>query len=589
MGNNHPVVLDPTGLGDLGNLLAGGVGGLLEAAGKAMFGAAMLLMRLVLTLMDAFLVPDLGTLVGVLPYTLALAGVVWALLLVVQLLAAMVRRDGGLAAQTVLGTVQFVLVLSCYLTVWGLVLAAVGSLTRYLMGELLGVGSFAEYGEKTSWVRDINDGTGWLLLGLLSLFLVLPACVAWAIAGVTRALAILTLGGVSPITAAGLVSKVGAPWFWKTNRWMTAAALMPLLAVLVMGLGSQMSQAALSGAGSLDSTLAGIGAAVVGMLLFAIASACPLALFRLLAFVDPGTTSGAAFRAAVSANGGVLDALRGGGAASGAATREEAPGHGGGTAGEATAASGHRGRLDGALARLTAVNSTVMGGVAGAADRGSDALNMAGVGDAQHAYGYGVDRFSSNARRSRKAPPGESPNVMVTGPVARAAAAAPAAAGRTTPGTAAPGRSDTGDSGTGPSGTRDGSGPPRTGGGDPGDAQPQGQPGAPHEQPAARPSSGRGPGTRRARLRPANPPRREHSGRVTPRRRRRGGTPRCGSRPARAGRTCRRRRAGGTATPRGRRRGRRIRGRRGLMRRRWCSRERVCAVPAGPSTGSCSG
>ena len=50
---------------------------------------------------------------------------------------------------------------------------------------------------------------------------------------------------------------------------------------------------------------AAVGQAVIGTVLIIIGAFAPLVLFRLLAFVDPGTSSGQAFRASLDAAGGV--------------------------------------------------------------------------------------------------------------------------------------------------------------------------------------------------------------------------------------------------------------------------------------------
>ena len=54
-----------------------------------------------------------------------------------------------------------------------------------------------------------------------------------------------------------------------------------------------------------DSRRAPIGTAVPGVVLISSGCFAPLALFKLLAFVDPGTSSGAAMRAGLAAQGGV--------------------------------------------------------------------------------------------------------------------------------------------------------------------------------------------------------------------------------------------------------------------------------------------
>ena len=70
--------------------------------------------------------------------------------------------------------------------------------------------------------------------------------------------------------------------------------------------------------------------AVVGCVIMPVACFCPMVLFRLLAFVDPGTGSGASFRSTLAANGGVGGLLGGRRRAadqgSGAATQTAADG-----------------------------------------------------------------------------------------------------------------------------------------------------------------------------------------------------------------------------------------------------------------------
>ena len=58
-----------------------------------------------------------------------------------------------------------------------------------------------------------------------------------------------------------------------------------------------------------DLVTAQIAGALVGMMLIVISAFAPLALFKLLAFVDPGTSSGAAMRAGLGAMGGLHGAF----------------------------------------------------------------------------------------------------------------------------------------------------------------------------------------------------------------------------------------------------------------------------------------
>jgi hypothetical protein len=79
--------------------------------------------------------------------------------------------------------------------------------------------------------------------------------------------------------------------------------------ILVLGLGVKAtSGVALSMADSLQTA---IGTAVPGVVLIFVGSFAPLALFKLLAFVDPGTSSGSAMRAGLAAQGGWQGLLNG--------------------------------------------------------------------------------------------------------------------------------------------------------------------------------------------------------------------------------------------------------------------------------------
>jgi type IV secretion system protein TrbL len=149
------------------------------------------------------------------------------------------------------------------------------------------------------------------------------------------------------------------------------------------------------------STEAAIGMAVVGCLLILLGAICPLALFRLLAFVDPGTSSGAALRSSLAASGGILGALQkagggraavapaaagaasGGVAASGAAARLA----GDRAQGESTADAATSGRFAGALRALSTGTSQAGRLAAGVAASASDVLSGAGVGHGHPYYG----------------------------------------------------------------------------------------------------------------------------------------------------------------------------------------------------------
>jgi len=196
----------------------------------------------------------------------------------------------------------------------------------------------------------------------------------------------MVLMATTPIAAAGLVSDAGRSWFWKSLRWFHAAALSPVLMVLVLGVGVQFTTGVANG---LTGVQGAIGTAVPGVLLICVATVSPLALFKLLSFVDPATTSGASLRASMAAVGGLQGLLTGGSAGGGgpaAATNEQ-----GRSAGEDGASDATTGRFNNAVAGglgqlgpAGQVASRGLGLIAGlgaaGASVGADVTNQMGVG-----------------------------------------------------------------------------------------------------------------------------------------------------------------------------------------------------------------
>jgi len=81
--------------------------------------------------------------------------------------------------------------------------------------------------------------------------------------------------------------------------------------VLVLGIGVQITTGVANGLA--DKTEQAIGTALPGVILILIASVAPVALLKLLAFVDPNTSSGAALRAGLADVGGMRRLVTGGG------------------------------------------------------------------------------------------------------------------------------------------------------------------------------------------------------------------------------------------------------------------------------------
>jgi hypothetical protein len=230
--------------------------------------------------------------------------------------------------------------------------------------------------------RAISDATVATVLGVVGLLLLIPAAFLYLIVMFIREAAIIILAATAPISAAGLVSDVGKMWFWKTLRWFIAALLIAPAAALIIGVGVRLSQGVIDGNG--DKTVAAVGMAVVSALMILIGALCPLVLFKLLAFVEPHTASGAALRQSWEDSGGLsgLLSVRGGVSAFAGSSGPDGRSHG-----ETTAESAGMGRM----ARLISPAGQGIGAVmqvsGRAADLAADVLGAAGVGHPSYAMG----------------------------------------------------------------------------------------------------------------------------------------------------------------------------------------------------------
>ena len=314
---------------------------------------------------------------AVLPTTLWLGATVAALMMFVQLIVALVRRDGQSIGRVFLGIAQFGAVWVVFLAVAAGLVAAAAGLSRGILHAMLQVDAMSGFDFTNAWPRQVNDTTVATVLGVLSLLLVIPAAFFYILIMFVREAALIILIATAPITAAGLLNDTSKVWFWKSLRWFVACLLIAPTAALLLGIGVKLSAAIVAGAG--DKTAAAAGTAVVGTIVIAIGAVCPLVLFRLLAFVEPGTASGAALRQSWSDAGGVAGIMSGGKqlAGSSAATQSGADGRAGG---EATADSQTQSRLAGMLGPVGAAMQTATSMAHRAVDIGSDILGQAGVG-----------------------------------------------------------------------------------------------------------------------------------------------------------------------------------------------------------------
>jgi len=362
-------------------------------------------------IVDAFTSPDLsegGVMRDIFPLTFGIGAGVALLVGFVQVGVAAWQRDGKGLARLMVGLGQFMLAWGGMLGVGaGLTLGTAG-LTQGMLQVALGSPSFGSANLLKPWDPRLTiDAATATVLGVLGIFLIFSA-LGYLMVMLVRAGALMVIQATSPISAAGLLSEGTRSWFWKSLRWFIAALMIGPLAALVLGIGKKLTDGVLSGAG--QSTQAAVGTAVVGTVLVLLSAFCPLILFRLLAFVDPGTSSGASFRASLDAAGGLggLLGLQGGQgqqseSGSGAATAQASDGS---SQGEATAGTATQSRLATAMGALGGALGAAGQGISsigqGAAAHGADILGAAGVGHQQPYFGSPA---SNDSPRNGQQPP----------------------------------------------------------------------------------------------------------------------------------------------------------------------------------------
>lgn len=380
---------------DLGQMAADAGKSLLDTLMFGLWNAGLTILRYAFTAVDAFTNPDLsagGPLRDVLPTTLWLGGSLAGVMFFVQIALALVRRDGQSIGRVFLGIAQLAVVSSAFTTVAVAVVAAAGGLEHGILTATVHAPNLASFDPSATGLRKVSGGADGIVLGITSLLMLIPAGFAYILVAVVRDGALIVLVATAPISAAGLVSDAGRPWFWKTLRWFLAAAGIAPCSALVLGIGVSVSAAVARGVGAADAST--VGTAVVGAGLMLVGAISPLVLFRLLAFVEPSTASGAAMRQAWSDFGGTFD--RGATGSSGSA----AAGDGGGRSqGEATADTATASRMSQALGLIgTGIQATV--GIANrAVDVGGDVLSSAGVGSP----GYSMTPADERALRASRA------------------------------------------------------------------------------------------------------------------------------------------------------------------------------------------
>jgi type IV secretion system protein TrbL len=382
-----------------------------------LWSAGMWLLETAFSLIDTFTPnvedPDLAKL-----YSLTLwIGLVIALVVAFgQIGLAVLRQDGRGFGTLLAGVVQYGVVVACWVGVCAGIITGTSGLARAILRTLLGVDTFSGYAAGDGFVDTVSGTVQAATLGVCALFVVIPAAFGHIIIMLVRSAALLILTATMPIAAAGALSEGTKSWMWKSIRWFLACALMEPLLALVLGLGTQFAWAGMPDGSTADgsSTAQNIGVSVVGSVTLLVSCFTPLVLFRLLAFVDPGTASGASFRSTMSANGGAAGLLTGNrgrgsgirGSGSGAASETASDGR---TTSEngAEAATANRWQAS-KLAKAGGNAGAAVGGVVGGAmaktgtvaqvgaSMGVDVLGQSGIGN------QGYYDLSHSAQRAAK-------------------------------------------------------------------------------------------------------------------------------------------------------------------------------------------
>ncbi len=139
------------------------------------WSAGLWVLKFVLTIVDAFMTPDIsqgGPAAEMYRVTFWMGVALLSVLVMVQLGVAAFKRNGESLARLLIGVGQFVLVWAAWLSYAGVVIAGAGGLTTALLQTLLGVDTWAAWQPTQAFsTEDITDGTLATVLGFMGLFL----------------------------------------------------------------------------------------------------------------------------------------------------------------------------------------------------------------------------------------------------------------------------------------------------------------------------------------------------------------------------------------------------------------------------------
>jgi hypothetical protein len=214
-----------------------------------------------------------GTLGALWPLSLCAGALIAGCVFVGQLLRG-VRRGSrvGAAVGPLKYTVAVTATAGCVSGLLGITDAA----TAMLLHQVLHAHSFGELAGHLPVTAEAVAGVSSVTLGLVGLFGLVPAAFGYATEMIYQQAAIVVLIATVPITAAGLLARSTARWWWTTLRWGLTATLMKpaLVLVLAVALGPLVGAHGLFGL---------LGAGAVSW----VALGCPWVLYRLSIFLTP--------------------------------------------------------------------------------------------------------------------------------------------------------------------------------------------------------------------------------------------------------------------------------------------------------------
>jgi hypothetical protein len=418
-------------MGVFGDVAGSFAASMIDKIMKAIWAAALWLLRTAFELVDSLLrfgdgsgvataegkIPTDSPLFGIWP-TLRWISLVVALGLFFWQLTTTMLRGGHGFWRAVSGPLAYVLATAITIGAVATLLGAAEGLTTLLLNEGLQADSFrsvldsqklgGSFVDSPDLGATVDETARSVVLGLVALFGVIPAALGFLLQMVFRQAVIFVLIATVPICAAGLMTNTTAVWFWKCLRWIMAAVLMKPALALVLVIGVNMLAAP-----------TGLGGLMVGTGVLLVALFCPMALYRLLAFVEPGTASGATARSALSldsssSRGAGAGGSSGGGAEETNTARFDAASGGGGGGGGGAAAGGSGAGSSGAAGGGAAAGGALAGGVAAVgAAVGAAASFSSGYANSQMdasgigaGYGGGGGRSSGSSGSGRSASPG---------------------------------------------------------------------------------------------------------------------------------------------------------------------------------------